>query len=398
MPSGIDPATASESDVFKAFTSAPAADPPNPEPPATPAAEAKPEPETPAPATEIPEQFLGLEKNPDEPDPLAEARAILQERPKGPIKHDNFQRQQDAANRLVADLETRLKAAEQRAEEAAKTSGAIPEDFTKQHEAMKAELEDYRGRLERHAVTETPKFKAQFTDRETAIAERLNTRAKELGVDADTVDAALRSGFKRRLDLLDGLEISESGKAALSQIMDQHDAIQQEKQSFLAKSKEELGAWQAQERQLQEARDKERTDFEERTFTAVSEEMRKTFAPFQRVEGNSAWNQQAELLETEAKKYFNGQMPLKDLAEVVHLGLGARILDQKIVPALRAKVNELSKELASLKVGQPTANGLHPHKAGNAQPQDDANLTPEQRAQATFRHFAQTAYNNGFVQ
>lgn len=346
-------------------------------------------------APEVPPEFLGITKE-TAPDPLEADRALLKERPKGPIKHDHFTTVQTAAERLVAEAEKRASDALARAEAAEKQRGVPNEEATKKLEQLQLERDDYLARLERQAAKDSPRYKQQFSDPKEAISSRLTNRAKELGVDPETVETALRSSFKKRIEIVDALEIGETAKAALSHIMEQHDAISQQEDAFLAKSKEELTAWQQQEKAQAEAHDKQRSEMESRVFKEVSEGMRTRFAPFQRVEGNAAWNAQAEALEAEAAKYFNGQVPLKDLAEVVHYGLGARVLEEKIIPALRAQNKALSDENARLKVGQPSANGAQPN--GRVGQPDQSHMTPEERAMDTFRRAQAGALNNGFDQ
>lgn len=396
VPAGLDAATASTESVFKAFASIPD-DAVKPAPDPAPGTEVKTEaaPTTETKAPEVPPEFLGISKEAT-PDPLEADRALLKERPKGPIKHDHFTTVQTAAERLVAEAEKRATDALARAEAAEKQRGVPNEEASKKLEQLQQERDDYLSRLERQAAKDSPRYKQQFTDPKDAISSRLANRAKELGVDSETVENALRSSFKRRLEIVDSLEIGETAKSALTHIMEQHDAITQQEESFLAKSREELTAWQQQEKAQAEAHDKQRAEVESRVFKEVSEGMRTRFAPFQRVEGNAAWNAQAEALEAEAAKYYNGQVPLKDLAEVVHYGLGARVLEEKIIPALRAQNKALSDENARLKVGQPSANGAQPN--GRVGQPDQSHMTPEERAMDTFRRAQAGALNNGFEQ
>lgn len=393
VPAGLDPSASSES-VFKAFTAIPdgaVETTPDPAPPApTPDPAARPAPDK---APDVPPEFLGIMKEPVAPDPNAE---LLKERPKGRINHDNFEKLQIYANKKIEELTQSVAERDSKLAEVEASRGKPSEELTKQMAAIQQERDDYLQRLERHAVTDSPKFKQQFTDRESAIAGRLAERAKELGVDADAVENALRSPFKRRMEMIDSLEIGETAKSALAHIMEQHDAVQQEKGAFLSQSHEQLTAWQKEQQAAAEAHDKQRSEVESRVFKEVSEGMRTRFAPFQRVEGNAAWNAQAEALEAEAAKYYNGQVPLKDLAEVVHYGLGARVLEEKIIPALRAQNKALSEENARLKVGQPSANGAQPN--GRVGQPDQSHMTSEERAMDTFRRAQAGALNNGFEQ
>lgn len=394
VPAGLDPSASSES-VFKAFTAIPdgavetAPDHAPPAPTPDPAA---------APATttpEVPPEFLGITKDAT-PDPLEADRALLKERPKGPIKHDHFTTVQTAAERLVAEAEQRATAALARAEAAEKQRGVPNEEAAKKLERIQQERDDLSERLLRQAAQDHPDFQTKFVSREKQIEERLMARAKDLGADAETIENALRSPFKRRLDILDGLEMSETAKSTLSKIMDEHDSVQQEKGAFLSKSREELTAWNEQQKADGERQDKIRSEVELKVYNEVMDDLSKRFAPFQKVEGNDAWNRQADALREEGLKYLQGQRKLTELSEVIGFGLGARVLEEKIIPALRAQNKALSEENARLKVGQPSANGAQPN--GRVGQPDQSHMTSEERAMDTFRRAQAGALNNGFEQ
>lgn len=318
------------------------------------------------------------------------------ERPKGPITHGHFERVHEQANAKIAAIAQELKLTREQLEETSKKVGVPSEDFTKKLEELRRERDEYSEKLLRQAAQEHPEFQKKYVARQKEITERLNLRAKEMGVPEESIDMALRSSFRRRAEIVEDMDINPTAKAALINMMEQHDAIEGEKGGFLAQSREELTKWQRQQQEAAEAQDRERAAMEERTFAAVAEKMSKTFAPFQKVEGNAAWNAQADALHAEAKKYFNGQVPLESLAEVVHRGLGARVLEEKIIPGLRSQLQSLAAENARLKAAQPGAGG---DKPGGARPvEDDSHLTAEQRAQATFRRFQAMGANNGFGQ
>lgn len=389
---------ASPEEVFKSFTQLPAQPQPEPEPAAPPAAKpAKVDAVLPDKGAEgdIPEQFIsGAKKEAPAEDP--ELTRILSERPKGPIKHDHFETLQKAANTKIEALTKALTEREAAYAEAIKKSGQPPEEITKQLQQLAQERDEFSERLLRHDAKSHPKFQKEFVARQEAITERLNQRGKELGVSEEVLDAALRSSAKRRYDMVEELEITPTAKGALINLMEQYDDVQSQSNAFLSQSKEQLSAWQAEQKRIAQEQDRLRSEHEDLTFNSAVEDMRKSFAPFQRVEGNEAWNRQAEALEQEAKKYFNGQVPLRAVADVVLKGLGARVIEEKILPRLRKEITDLRSENNRLKTGQPAANGTAPHKTG--QQPDDSHLSPEERAAATFRRFTSMASNDGFRQ
>lgn len=341
---------------------------------------------------DIPDSILGIKKQED-PDDFD---SIIKEAPKGQIKHEDFKRVKDAAERRVNAQKAEL---DQLRTELEKHKGkTAPDEFVAELERYKTKAAEYEAALERQAVRDSPKFKQQFTDKETAIAERLKRTATEMGLDNDTIQNALNSSLKRRSELLEALEMPSSVHSAVLNLMVQHDLLQDEKGKFLETASETHKQWQAEQKLAMEAQDKERTAYEEKTFSETVEELAKSFAPLQKVEGADAWNQQVEAIKKDAKEYFNGQRTLPELAKVVVKGVGAMAYEA-IMAKKDAIIKEMADELAALKLAQPSANGSGAKvdtRQGTAKPgTTEAYMETFNRAQAGTLDVANSGFGNG---
>lgn len=340
--------------------------------------------------TGVPESLLGLpaeEKKPEADD----YDTLIKEEPKGQVKHEHYQRLKNATSKKVQALQA--EAAEYKAKLEAAEKRTVPEEYQTRYAELEKVASEREALIERLNIQESPKFKERFTNRETAISERLKKTATEFGLDAESLQVALAASPKRRAELLNNLEVGEAEKSMLTNMMVQYDMIQDEKGSFLSQSKEQLARERLEQQEAMQRQEQERAAYEKKVFSEVGERMRKSFSPFQRVEGNDEWNKGAEALEAEAEKYFNGQLPLENLAEVVYKGVGAQRIEL-INAELHKRLTAALKELGELKQVQPGANGHMPAPDGKRQESSD----PMRRAMDTFNRMkAEGAgpYNNG---
>jgi hypothetical protein len=343
-----------------------------------PKVEPKVEPAKPAAADDIPAQFLEGKTEP-KPEAGDDFDTLVTQEPQGQTKHEHYKRLQVASKAKVDKVTAELTAARQELE-AAKSRG-VPEEIQAELKNYKEALAEREAVLERIAVQESPKFKERYTQAETAIAERLKRYGTEMAMDTEKLDQALRSSPKRRIELLDEMGVEGAALSSVAGLMNQYDLLQDDKTQFLSKSKEAHAQWQKEQAEAAASQEKEQTEREERVFSTVAEEMGKTYAPFQEVEGNEAWNAQVRALRDEAKKYFNGQVPLDQLARAVMKGVGAPV-QEKIIARQQATIKELTAELAGLKTAQPRANGSVDSPNGKV---DMSNMSSEQRMIETWR-------------
>lgn len=341
---------------------------------------------------EIPDSILGIKKQED-PDDFD---SIIKEAPKGQIKHEDFKRVKDAAERRVNAQKAEL---DQLRTELEKHKGkTAPDEFVAELERYKTKAAEYEAALERQAVRDSPKFKQQFTDKETAIAERLKRTATEMGLDNDTIQNALNSSLKRRSELLEALEMPSSVRGAIDHLMVQHDLLQDEKGKFLETASETHRQWQAEQKLAMEAQDKERTAYESKLFNDAVEKLSKTFTPLQKVEGNDAWNASVDERIAKARLAWEGKLDASTVAEVPIVAAGAEILIE-INRRQHEKLQEMAAELAALKLAQPNANGSGAKvdtRQGTAKPgTTEAYMETFNRAQAGTLDVANSGFGNG---
>lgn len=338
---------------------------------------------------DIPEQFLGVKKEEASPEP-DEYDKLQSEEIKGQVKQDQWKALKQATKKKVDSLTA--EAAKYRQElEAARAKG-VPDDIAAKLKTYEESLAEKDALLERIAVEQSPKFKERFLTRESAISERIKKVGSEMGLDTEKLQQALLSSPKRRIELLEEVGADGATLSSIAGLMNQYDLVQDEKGQFLARSREEHAQWQKEQQEVMTHQEQARLQEEERIFSSVVEEMSKTYAPFQEVEGNSAWNAQARALREEAKKYFNGQVPLEELARAVVKGVGAPV-NEKIMARMQKTIQEQAAELASLKRAQPGSNGIYPSPDGNI---DESKMSIEERQKATFNRFVNGAANAGF--
>lgn len=335
----------------------------------------------------VPEQFLGKKET-----EVDEWEQIVAEEPKGPLKHENYKKVIQVSSKKIEALRAELAQREAKVAEYEKRGAIVPEEVAAKLKHVEDTLAEREALLERIAVQESPKFKEKFSSKEQAISQRLEKTAKEMGLDNELIQQALTSSLKRRTELMDNLDVSPTVRGQIDSLMVQYDLLQDDKGNFLNQSKEEAARWQAEQKETIARQEQERTAYEDRVFNETIDEMSKNFAPFQEVEGNEQWNSQVRAFREEARKYFNGQLDLKDIAKVVVKGVGAQALEQ-INTALHSKLENAYKEIASLKKAQPGASGNIPTPDGKV---DDRHLSPQERARLTFQRLVGSAQNNGF--
>lgn len=331
-------------------------------------------------ADDIPEQFLTGKKAEQQPQE-DEFEKLMSTEPQGQLKHDDWKRYKSAVSKKVDALTAQLREREEKL--AAAEKRGVPEEISKKLEQYEKTLAEREAVLERIAVQESPKFKSQFTVKEVSIGERLKRSGAELGLDTDALDMALKSSPKRRAEILDQMEMGETARSSLAGLMNQFDLLQDEKTEFLNQSKEVHAKWQQEQQQAAAAKEQQRVEWEKQTTEKVLSEMSRTYAPLQHVEGNAAWNAQADSIRSMVTEIVNGERSFEELVQVAAKGAGAPVTE-RILERVMKERDQLAEEVASLKKAQPGSSGHVPHSNGAP---DDSHLSVEQRRMQTFNRF-----------
>lgn len=339
-------------------------------------------------ADTIPPEMLGIEpkKEQDELDKM------LTEEPKGHVKNEHFKKVQTAAKARIEAAQAEKDAL---AKELADVKGKLNEDFIP--EKVRKQLEDYQVRLKEReeelgkiAVERSPAFKEKFTNRKTSLVNQLTKTAEDLGLDKSVAKQLIHADLKKRVEILDNLELSASGQSYLTSLIQQHDQVDQDEQSFLADWQTQKARMEEEEMAQSTAQKAKMKENEDRVFSAKLEAMSKTFAPLRKVDGNEQWNAQVDATIATAKKFYDGQFTDEEFSEIVLAGAGAKQLG-----AINARLIETNKKLAEENASLKAAGPSVPPVGSKAPVQDDSKLTAEERYKRTFDMIVGSAANNG---
>lgn len=361
---------------------------PTPEPEVVKDTPPTPKPDAKTDADPIPAELLGIEprKEQDELDKM------LTEEPKGHVKNEHFKKVQTAAKARIEAAQAEKDAL---AKELADVKGKLNEDFIP--EKVRKQLEDYQVRLKEReeelgkiAVERSPAFKEKFTNRKTSLVNQLTKTAEDLGLDKSVAKQLIHADLKKRVEILDNLELSASGQSYLTSLIQQHDQVDQDEQSFLADWQTQKARMEEEEMAQSTAQKAKMKEEEDRDFQKVLDEMGKSFAPIRKVEGNDAWNKQVDSIIERAKHFYDGNFSNLEFAEIVVAGCGAQQLG-----AINARLIETNKKLAEENASLKAAGPSVPPVGSKAPVQDDSKLTAEERYKRTFDMIVGSAANNG---
>lgn len=332
--------------------------------------------ETPAPEAPKVEPATKKDGAPDvfmrEEAPKADDDArLLDESPKGPVKHEHFSRVQTLAKERIAAAQA--EAADLRAKLAEfEARGADPKTKAELDQIRK-ERDDYEARLEREAFERSPKFQREFVAKESAIIKRAERYLADAEADPGVLrDIASLSG-KRRIEAIENLDIPATSKGLLTAAVAELDALKDARDEALNSSKELRTQWES-EAQAKAQADQERVKAEEsRVFEAVSKKVAAVFEPFKEVEGHPEWNAEVKANREKAQQFFSGDVSLDEMAEIVHYGVGGKRMHEMFHMA-RKENSELRAQVAALQAAQP---GAGDSRQTQNKPLEE--MTPEQR-------------------
>lgn len=338
--------------------------------------------------SEFPEELLSgkaAEPTADAPETEDQRSArvdkILSERPKGQIKHDHFEIVQNAAKEEVTWHRAELKKFKTDLEKLRANAGKLPEDHVREVEATKKQLTEAREELSRVAFERTPEFRERFTDREARLVGLAEKAAKDNGIDPKIIKNALASSGKQRFEILEGAgELSPGALSYISNVLAQHDDLQEEKATVLSQSKERYAQWQEAQKAQGAQRDAQQKAIEQQAFEEAGKALAAKHRLFQEAKGEKFKATQSAAL-AEAKRIFHeGNLSEVELATVAHkaamFDVQERFLDHVV-----AERNSLKAKVAELTAAGPQVNGSAQQRPLN----DEAGLTEEQRMERSWQ-------------
>lgn len=337
----------------------------------------------------IPPEMLGKEESKEQD----EWEKLHNEEVKGHVKNENWKRYKEATGKKVQSLQSERDSIAKELEEVRGKLNAdfVPEKIQKRLERAEALLQEREQELGKLAVERSPMFKERFTKRQDSLSAQLDKNIEQLGMDKSISKQLIHADLKKRVEILDNLELSASGQAYLTSLLQQHDQVSDEKEAFLADWQNQKAQLEQEELARSDSEKAKRKEMEDRVFNSKLDAMSKTFAPLRKIEGNEAWNAGVDEIVSVAKKFYDGQFTDEEFSEIVLAGAGAKRLGA-INERLIADNRKLAAENASLKAANPDVNPpdakLNLPNGKNAERFDRAD------AQRAFREMVSAARQN----
>ncbi len=295
--------------------------------------------------------------------PSEDPDALFKEAPKGPVKHEHFERVQKKALEEVTRARAEL---EQLRAEAAKTkpSDQLSPELVKQMEDLKAEREQLLERLGQADYARTPEFESKFTVKEQQIATALTETVEAAGADKDLVSSLLHVGIKKRMEMLDNAEITPSAKSRIDALLVRYDEVQSDKVAELANWKSKSAARQQQQQAEQQARAAQEEKEYDTAFDEISKELFET-EPFRIIAGQDKWNAVAEKNRANARELLKGGLSAK---AVVRGGIHAAGYETLLgmFRKVQATAKSQAAEIAKLRGNSPLPASRAPNEKGGA--------------------------------
>jgi hypothetical protein len=301
----------------------------------------------------IPPEMLGEEKPTEQDD----WEKLHNEEVKGHLKNENWKRYKEATGKKVQSLQEERDSIKKELESVRGKLNAdyVPEQVQKRLERAESLLKEREEELGKIAVERSPAFQEKFTKRQESLSGQLEKTIDELGLDKSIASQLIHSSLKKRVETLDGLELSASGQGYITSLLQQYDQVSSEKDSFLSDWQNQKAQMEQEEFARTDAEKARLKEQEDRIFNIKLEAMAKTFAPLRKVEGNDAWNAGVDEIISTAKKFYDGQFTNEEFSEIVLAGAGAKrlgVINERLI----ADNRKLAAENASLKAANPDVN------------------------------------------
>lgn len=332
-----------------------APEPSAPEKPA-PTETPKPEPVVEKPKSDVPDEFIEPKTEAPKEEPVDDGdEKFLNEEPplKGSLK-ENIKALHSQTKNLVGKLKAeKAELLKQLESKAAPVSQPVDtEATTAELTALRQQLAEREEILAKVAVERSPQFKQQFLDREEMIVAKAKTVLKEFGADEGLFDQLANASLKKRAEILDNSELSQSAQSLLVAQITRYDELQGDKAATLSKSRGELQAWESEQRLTQEKQRVEAEAREAQIFNARLDKAKADWIELRRVEGNDEWNAGAEAAEEEARQFFSGKMPIDAVADIALAGVIQK-RTALILKRTQERLREAQQKLADREAASP---------------------------------------------
>lgn len=302
----------------------------------------------------IPDEILGIEKKQEEA--VDEWEKLHNEEVKGQVKNENFKKYKEATGKKISALTEQMTAREKELQELRSKINPdfVPEKLTKEMEDLRNKLKEREDLIGKKYVQESREFRERFSEPQTQLLSQLKKAGEELGF--DNAQSLLNMSLKKRVEVLGDSELSVAAQSHLTQILQQHDALEASKEGYLSQWESKRAEMEAQEQQMSTQQKAEMKKMEDETFNKVLDAMASKFSPLKKIEGNEAWNSARDEDIRAAKAMFDGEFTTDQFAEIVLAGFGAKRLHSMFDKAV-ARVRELTATVNQLQAADPSVNG-----------------------------------------
>lgn len=250
------------------------------------------------------------------------------------------------------EMESKWRQAQQELENYKKN----PREVMSEMESLRKERDTLSDRLKELDVERHPKFKAYFEEKVNTVHNQVKQiGGKEYGDKlvnilklpaSDWRTAQLEEIFKR---------LTPIHQTQLGAVLVDAEKIDAERASEISKAKENYQKFQLQQQEAQRKTVEQQRTLVERTFNHVINEATDAlegFHVFQRREGDEAWNRQVDELIGAARRIYNRQLDLPELARAATWAAAAPVILQDAL-AKAQEIAALQKELVALKAARP---------------------------------------------
>lgn len=261
-------------------------------------------------------------------------------------KAKDYETKTRAGETKIAELEAKIKEVEARGGDTEKLSSRLVE--------MEKKTAEYEELLAKTNIEEHPAFKKQFVEGRAKIVDRAKKLIEEAGGDVVAITTAFNLRGKARFDALREVasELDGFQQGRLGKCIDELSELDETADSKRASAKQAYQEMQENDRQQSERGRQEFTVTARKAFESATKSV--GLEVLTKIDGNDWWNKQADEIQENARKFYEGnnsldtaaQTALKAHAMPVYRNL--YLEERKEVETLNSKVAELQKELKGI--------------------------------------------------
>lgn len=320
--------------------------------------------------------------------PEEEFDKLVSEPPKGQIKSEQFKQVQAGAKKEVERYRAELAALKADLEK--RNGMEAPEPLLNELKTLKQAKADMEAELERAAYERSPKFKEKFVAAEERLKAQITRAGKDYELSDDDIASLSSASSKRRGQMIEDMDISQTAKGDLAALLRQKDMLDDEKASALSQSREQLTAYQREQKEAREEQQAREQAEETRILAETREKARQTMLGFKPIPGNPKWEAERTAREERVASRLQAST-VPELIEAFHLAEDHPIL-RRVVTAQERTIAELIEKVARLTAAGPGGG------AGPADGKDpNAPHVPGDTFDKHMRMASRGAYNQGGV-